>query len=416
MFGLRVKDAAVLIVICLAAFCLVGYLQISGDRYQRDFTTFYTAAELYAQGGNPYDLTALQRAAGTELLPFLYPPLTLPVFRVFTALPLPTARTVWLWLRVGLLLLLFRIWRKHFVDGESAWGFYLLAMFAFGGAILLDLKAGNISIVEQLLLWSGFVFLLKDRPLPFCALVLIAAVFKGLPILFLLLLPLLRIRHGWRYLVGSAVALLMFHLANYLIYAATYVEYIRQAIAWDERGVNKNPSTLALFKDLWEKLHTSDASSLMTQVLPLITLLGVALVILYSGRRVYRSVRNSGGNAGLPALEERLALIFLSTLAYGLLAPRFKLYSFILVLPAAYYVIRRYAAGTAILIWLILLSLPVHPAFPMGERFLAVFAPYYPLLTLYLVWGCWVYTGDRAGSSKPVAGGLTGSFRPGRAT
>ena len=389
MSGLLRNRTIILVFLGLIALCLVGYLQLRGERYQRDFTTFYAAATVYADGGDPYDLTALQQAAAADILPYLYPPLTLPIFRVFTILPLSAARTVWLWLRAGILIGLLWIWRKMIHSDGSGATFYILALFAFGGAIFLDLKAGNVSIIEQFLLWSGFYFLLTDRPGLFCTGVVAASVLKGAPILFLLLLPLLGSRRAWTYLTRSVVAFGLFQIVNYLAYPSMYLEYISKAVSWDERAAQTNPSALALLKDLGDWFAAHGLSLQFAHLLSLFAYAIIALAVLLVSHRIYREIRRTPIETTSDSFKQKLALIYLSTLVYGLLVPRFKLYSFILVLPAAFYVIRKYASASAVLIWVVLLSLPAHPAFPMPPQFLANFWLYYPLGTLFLLWGVW---------------------------
>jgi len=63
-----------------------------------------------------------------------------------------------------------------------------VAVFGFNAALLWDLGTGNVAIVEQLLLWLAFACFVRDRRGWFTVLVCAAALFKLLPIVFLLLL------------------------------------------------------------------------------------------------------------------------------------------------------------------------------------------------------------------------------------
>jgi hypothetical protein len=58
----------------------------NSDAYQWDFRVYYAAAKAVTQGHDPYSLTNVEVAAEARL-PYVYPPLTLWVFRPFAALP-----------------------------------------------------------------------------------------------------------------------------------------------------------------------------------------------------------------------------------------------------------------------------------------------------------------------------------------
>jgi len=95
-----------------------------------------------------------------------------------------------------------------FLPGTRLLGLIAMAVFAFDASLLWDLKAGNVSVVEQFLLWLGFACYLEDRRRAFAALVVIASTFKLLPIAFLaLLLVPSRTRHASRGLALAGLAL-----------------------------------------------------------------------------------------------------------------------------------------------------------------------------------------------------------------
>jgi len=58
---------------------------------------------------------------------------------------------------------------------------------AFGATLYIDLVAGNITILEQVLIWGGLITLLNERTWLFSLLNVVAALFKTTPLLFLAL-------------------------------------------------------------------------------------------------------------------------------------------------------------------------------------------------------------------------------------
>jgi glycosyl transferase family 87 len=92
----------------LAALFFVRPLPTPGPP-MRDFEAYYAAGEISRQGGDPYSSTiwiAERHLQGVvsqrhELLPFVGPPATVPLWRAFSRLSFPAANTVW---RIVLLL------------------------------------------------------------------------------------------------------------------------------------------------------------------------------------------------------------------------------------------------------------------------------------------------------------------------
>ena len=83
-------------------------------------------------------------------------------------------------------------------------------------------------------------------------------------------------------------------------------------------------------------------------------------------------------------------VIMMACLTYALVMPRFKTYSFILLLPPAYYLLRRSTRLPAYGFLLAVLLLTVHPPLPVALPFrpvLSHFWLYYPLVLAFLLWG-----------------------------
>ncbi|MBD3258976.1 DUF2029 domain-containing protein, partial [candidate division GN15 bacterium] len=151
-----------------------------GPFYQWDFQTYYHAARVDLNGGNPYDFEQLKESGGKSVHhPFVYPPLTLRLFHPFAQLTFDTAFLVWLAVKIAAMIGLLAVWRRWFFTDISTGRFYLFVSLAFGAAFWLDMTAGNVTMIEQLPLWAGFAALLNRRSGLFCILVLLGSLFKG---------------------------------------------------------------------------------------------------------------------------------------------------------------------------------------------------------------------------------------------
>jgi alpha-1,2-mannosyltransferase len=161
---------------------------IAGASHQWDFETYYYAASAYRAGLDPYLLQSLTTVAGKPIeLPFIYPPATLLLFVPFSYLPLGTASLVWLSLKCVLAGILVWIWRKEFLRFVAPDLVLVTALLGFDLALLWDLRTGNVSLVEQALLWSGFFAYVRGRFSVAAVLIGLASVFKLGPIVFLAL-------------------------------------------------------------------------------------------------------------------------------------------------------------------------------------------------------------------------------------
>jgi hypothetical protein len=380
--------------IVIAALYFVIDLGVQLERSQWDFKAYYYAAKISADGMSPYNLDAARSAAGGYVHPFLYPPLTVYLFRPLTMLPYGVAVSIWFWLRVVLLVPLFWMWRKYFVPEGPSWQLYVLIIAAFGGAVYLDLHAGNITIVEQVLLWLGFVFLVRGRAIWFCTCIVAVSLIKFLPIVFLGMLFLLPVRHKWRYGIGSIAAFGLVQLIDFMVHPSLYRQFISGVLGWDERGSENNPALLSMLKELRDFVVGQGFPDVLGSV-ALFALYGaIAFAVgIITWRLLKRSISDSPDSA--EQTSHTVTTILLYTLGYAVVAPRFKNYSFILVLPVAYWVIRRYVSQAAIWIAIVLIVLTAHPSLPLKKELLEVFWWYYPMLTLVILWIVWVVGANR---------------------
>ncbi len=162
-----------------------AYVAINASN-QWDFHAYYGAASALRAGLNPYDAAAVSVHTGRPAeLPYLYPPATLALFAPLSRLPVETARLVWLGIKTSLLILLLWLWRRFFVPAGSKELLVATALLGFNAAVLWDLRAGNVAMLEAVLLWGGFGAYLQGHRTVAAALVTLGGSFKVLPMALL---------------------------------------------------------------------------------------------------------------------------------------------------------------------------------------------------------------------------------------
>lgn len=361
-------------ILVLAAYGLgvVFYIASRLDSLQWDFRTYYYAGVAFEEGLNPYLIHPLSQAAGQEIaLPFAYPPFTLLFFSLLNLLPYETAAILFLGAKALAMVALFWIWQRFFLKGPVSPLFYIFCASAFSGALYADLVSGNISTFEQLFIWSGFLALIRGRPGLFAALIVLAGLFKVLPIGFLTLLFFWPIAGRLKASILALTTYASIHLASALAQPGLYRSWSCWLLAGglDERGSN-----LALFRDIVGALQRRGLS--LPDVLPWIAYLAVVGLVLWFAFKV---VQKHG-------FADQRMILFVIVIAFALVAPRFKDYSYILLLGPAYALITRYLApetGLVVLIPMLSAELPL--PFGLSGSVSTMFWAYYPLLVTWLL-------------------------------
>lgn len=352
---------------------MLGWIAVRG-RAQWDFNAHYHAALAFRQGLDPYSPESLQRVApGSALAAYLYPPLILYFYGAFTLLPYRVAYLLWLVLKVAALAGLLSLWHRRFLPLHLDRLTPLYLLVAFNGALLWDIAAGNISLFEQLALWSGFACLLAGKAWLFCLLVILTAQFKLTPVLFLFLL-LADKQPPWRLFLASWAGFLGLLSINYWLYPGLSRRYLQEALALDEWGAN-NPSMLSFVRDALYNLTGGivSASYPVDEALYLLLVLGVAMLTL---RAIQSHVVQTTQS------DPRILLFFFCA-AYALIVPRMKNYSFILLLVPTLHVLRHSPHTLLVPLAAFFALLPLHLPLKVSTGFLA---SYISLFAAGIVW------------------------------
>jgi hypothetical protein len=353
----------------LIVVAVVADLARHHGRYGWDFRVYYDAAIASERGLDIYDPAVRAEIAGFRSpLVFAYPPATAHLFRPFTLLAYPFAYLAWLALKLVALAALIWVWRR-LVPLDAGPGTLLFGLLAFAGAIHQDLLTGNVSLFEQLLVWTGVLALARGRDVVFAVLVAVAAQLKLAPIAFLAVLPFARRPARLTpLLVGAGTFAGL--LATNALEPALLESYLAKSPPLHERG-RLNPSSLALARDVADalaeegvRLPAGAAGAIYAGVVALA--LGAAFAALRRHRR-----RAAGPDVVLVAL--------LVAAVYAVVMPRLKPYSAIVLLPPTLFVIQRARERALVPLAAVLALLPLRDS-------LLPFATHLRLVLIYLPW------------------------------
>lgn len=300
---------------------------VSTNNLQHDFRTYYYAVQAHLLNLNPYDLNTLSQVAGYEIyFPFFYPPVALLIFRPLAFIEFAAGYQVYLFSKVVCLAALTFLWFRYFTTGETERILlFLFIVVGFNQTVIRDLTTGNVSLFEQLFLWVAFFFLLRGKDTLFALCFFLATLMK--PLVLLTLVPLSFVLKQRMLRPGSIIALLLIitHGLSAIVSPGLVTEFIRHVHLPPERLVS-NPSSLEAMR-IVVRLYPQ-IGELLGSATDIILHLFFAFIILATGALT------------LPRLTMETGLMG-ALVTYALLAPRFKDYSYILLIIPAVFIITR---------------------------------------------------------------------------
>jgi hypothetical protein len=320
-------------VVCGVGLLWAGLPEAFSPVGQWDFETYYYALKVRDAGGNPWDMAEVVKAAGGTAHYFIFPPHTLAFFRLFAFDDVQTAKDAYLVARLLCVAGLLTLWAACFVRAGARGWFLAFAALGFNATICRDLVVGNVSILEQVPIWLGLWALLRGRPGCFCALIIVAAQFKLLPAVLLLLLLVTKSPRKWEYLFASVLACGLVAAGVYWWdpQGARIFLNLSLHVGTMEPGGVIHPSAFALIQEVAERLVQAWA---VCGHLPPKTL-GNWAYLFYAA-----AVLVVYGCAAWRGMDVRRA-VFTGILTYVLLAPRMKDYSYIIALVPTFELIRE---------------------------------------------------------------------------
>ncbi|HOX57714.1 MAG TPA: glycosyltransferase family 87 protein [Candidatus Paceibacterota bacterium] len=378
-------ERALLLALVGYATLLVLHILIHPEVYQWDFRGYYQCATAFRSGINPYDTQAVTQMAGAELLPFVYPPLTLFAFLPFTYCEYALAYSGYLFLKVVVLAGLIYLWSTAFLSRRTDYLFYALCLFGFNATIFVDLQSGNISLFEQYGLWLAFLFYLRRCYGLFSGVIVATALFKVQPVFFLCLLLVVPGARRWRHLVISLAAFLGVLALEYVLAPALFSGFIANAgNTMNEEGI-KNPSTFSLARQVL-------AAS--AEALDLPPLAGIyyfvhgviAVCIVGVSWRATRKLYDT------PVQDKAIWLVGLGCCVFALISVRFKDYSYMTLIVPAYLVFERAVVDKKVLLVALASFSAARVTLPGVVEVAPFWWSYYPLLIAFGVWYLYIRT------------------------
>jgi len=315
------SDVATSLLVLVLLFVALQIIPTSSRR-PWDFETYWYATSAASAGLSPYDTEALSRLAQRPVgMPFIYAPVTVLLLMPLTMLPIASAALVWFWSKALLLAGLAVLWRRRFLPKANPALIAAVAIFGFNAAAVWDVATGNVAIVEQALLWTGFAAYAADRRRLFAVCVVAAALFKLFPILFLVLLlaPSKRSEPSWRLAgvsLGAFLLLVFGPVLGGVPWARGFLQNLPAERPWGE----VNPSALGLI-DTLSGSHTQPLFA-RPYTLLLAWAAYIAVVIAVS----VPTLRN------LWRRRDPVTWVFATAVLYALLVPRMMVYTYLLVL------------------------------------------------------------------------------------
>ncbi len=315
-----------------AALGLLRTMEALAPAGQWDFESYYYAARVHAAGGDAYDEAALKDEAGHRIFPFVYPHHTLLLFQPLARLDVATAKLVYFIAKLICAAALVGLWLVLFVRGKTRLWFVVFVMLGYNAALWRDVVTGNVVTFEQVFLWLGIAALVCGRPFLFSGALVASAQFKlmGAP---LLLLGFARGRRcGMRALVLGGVGLVAVGAAVYLSNPEMSKRFsdTSRRLWQSERGDEKNPSTRVLIWDVVGSVARQadwlDNVDRRAISLPIYVAHCIAVVWL-----TWRA---------LTRLTDVRVRIYLMILAYAIIMPRLRDYSYILLFVPTFELLR----------------------------------------------------------------------------
>ena len=369
------------VIIAVALYGVRLLTQMPPD-FQWDLRTYYDSAKAFTAGLNPYDRHPL------VIWEYTYLPLSLLIFVPFTWLDQSVALFVWLILKITLLIGLIVLWRLKFLAEEGDGLFYIFCLLAFNSTIFLDMRAGNVSVIEQAFIWLAFFFFLRRNYFWFCVLLMIGSIFKGLPLAFLMLLWVTDSPKRRLYFFGSLAVFGGMIGLTFLVSPNLLFGFLGNATGHVESAGPSNFYFIkASFRALYEMTRLSVPDSVQTFFFYGVAGVVVLLTALACARLKFVA---DGEKVG----------VFLLCSAYGLLPPYFADYAYIPLIVPAFFIFKRTRLKAFLPLFLIAslspLNLLPHPSA------LDYLWQYYPVLTAYSAFALYLYEIHLAASKAGV--------------
>jgi len=349
-----------LVIIALSLYGIRFLTRMPAD-FQWDFRIYFDSARTFLSGATPYDT---HPGVSWE---YTYLPMSLWVFVPFASMSFESARAIWIIFQAAAIVTLIFLWRIQFLRDEGDGLFYIFCLFAYNATLYINIRSGNVALMEQLLIWLAFLFFLKRRYALFCFFLIIASVFKGLPLFFLLLLWLTDSKQKHFYFFGALSMFAVILGLNYALAPKLMMGFIENALGHTGFASTSNRYLIeGLFNALqsWTGVNTPEIIRANTFG---VVAGGVTVIAL-------------GLSSKLKKMDARVG-VFFACMTYALIIPNLGDYAYMLFIVPAYYIFKRAKNLSAFIPLFILASLS-----PNNKVLSTEVWNYYAVL---VVWGVW---------------------------
>ena len=369
-----------------AAICAAWFVQKavwSNAENQWDFRVYYHSTQAWRAGLDPYDTASLPSDLREAGFKFNYPPYSLGLFAPFASLPLPRARLLYMAVKLAALAWLVQIWSRLLRTSvvEPTWVLFLV--FAYSSAIFIDVVSGSVTTFEQCFVWLGAAALFRDRYWTYVAAIVAASLFRITPLVLLVVCLAARDGGGRRYLAGGLAAFAGIQVLTYAIAPRLMIEFVQSIPKNYGESGRLNPASLPLVTDVSAMIGRSSHVA-VPGAMQLAIYLAIAAAVALTTWIVAARLAASG------AANRVELVLYLVALSQPLVLPRFKNYSYMLLVAPTWFIATRSTHLRSALPLLLLACLPVYSWITSADK-VALVANYSPWLIAVGAWALYLH-------------------------
>ena len=321
-----------------AAVLFLGAMAMQFDvRNRGDFRIYYFTGKCLRAGITPYSAANLSYVSPVRIQsPNVYPPYLLPLFVPLSLLDYNVANVLFLIVELLALATLVWVWTTALFNSRFEAPFALFLVLGFGSALVVDLTVGNVAILESLLVWIALALYMRGRTWGFAITLVVAASIKLTPLFFLWLLFLPTGKGKFRPAAFVIMMVLALHVCAYAIRPDLYRDWLLVTRNLDtrlERG-STNPAVLPLLKDLAVWVGSFIQRPVPGEIPLLLSLCVSGCVLIRTWLASARLMRKLSLQEAMPVI------VSLAVLATALCIPRFKDYSYVMLLGAGFFAVK----------------------------------------------------------------------------
>lgn len=353
----------------------------------QDILPVRCAGQMLLTGVTPYGDRHLRSICGPQTLDFFYPPFVARAAATTVSWLGPSgwmvAFDICLALSCGLVIgvAISVLRRKHTSLIAVLTGLALLLGIG-GGVLVTGMHSGNIAV----LFWGALTFAIFAARSPrWVALVIMIGVCIKFYLIYLLAIPVLGYRDGWRPALLAAGGAVLFYWAQMHFEPTLFADYMQRAHAQSQIIGSNGSSTLQL--GAWIAMLTG-APLLPVQLL---VVLGVTLALVWRGRHLLRMllVRRKQ-----PPDATSLQAMALLLLLLAVLSPRVTSYDLLILMPVTAVLIQRQrtelVVGCIVAPWACRLMLALAALGPWGAWLKNRYGLDYSALWDYYMFATWL--------------------------